>query len=378
MIYMDYAAAEPVLQDVKDFLFQEFDRLFYNPSSANSPSQYNHLVMDNIRGLIASKLNCKPEEILFTSGASESNSLGVDGYLRCHPEAAAFSTGIEHASIVDNPHVHTFLDVDKEGFVDLEKLERMVNGSKEKNIYIVGHANNVLGTIQDIETIGNIIGEQGIFFVDAAQTFMKEPIDVQKCKIDLLSVSAGKFGGIRGTGFLYVREGIDILPLSYGTQEENRRGGTYFNMGIECMGEAIRSLDRPESNHQNYLRRITMLRNFFIDALLEIEGVHLLGPNRAHLDRRLYNNIYIKIDHCTADSQSLVGLLEEEGFIVSADSACHVGEKIFSHVLKAIGETEQSAPTCCRITIGKDTSVNDILSFVETLKMILGMTRDAI
>lgn len=364
MVYMDYAAAEPVCEKAQDYVVQALAR-FYNPSSAYDPSQYNRLVMENVREKIAKQINCKPEEIIFTSGASESNSLGVDGLLRANPDMIAYSTPIEHASIVDNPHVRPYLDVDSQGFVDLDKLERMVKGSPRKQLYVVGHANNVIGTIQDIEKIGSIIGEDGYFFVDAAQTFMKLPIDVQKMNIDLLSVSAGKFGGIRGTGFLYVREGIDLLPLIYGTQEENKRGGTYFDLGIGAMGAAMEQFPSQE--------RTRLLRDYFLGELLQIPNVELVGPDLAHIDSRLFNNIYIKINGLSIDSQTLVGLLEEEGFLVSADSACHAGEKIFSHVLKALGETPETASTCCRITIGQDTRVMECIDFINALQRIIDL-----
>ena len=131
------------------------------------------------------------------------------------------------------------------------------------------------------------------------------------------------------------------------------------------MGAALEDLPSIE--------RTRLLRDYFIGELLQVKNVEIVGPDLEHIDNRLFNNIYIKINGLSIDSQTLVGLLEEEGYLVSADSACHAGEKIFSHVLKAIGETPETAKTCCRITIGQETSVMDCIHFIDALQRIIDL-----
>ena len=362
MIYLDHAAAEPIRPEVREYVRSYMD-LFYNPSSDYEPANYNYQVIEAVRRQIAKMINCSPEEIYFTSGCSEANAMAISGFLKAHTGGDAISTQIEHSSIMQHPEVSSLIEVDQDGFVDeicLQKLSEQYDD--EDTLWIIQHANNVIGSIQDIESLRSLI-PNGTLMVDAAQSFGKIPIDVELLGIDILTASAGKIGSIRGTGFIYIRKGIDVEPIIYGTQESGLRGGTYFDLGIGAFGAAIEAVDFKESTS------VHLKRNFLIQELLQIKGVHLVGLR----EYRLPNNVFIKIDGLSITSTQLVGMLAELGFLVSADSACHAGDPVFSHVLAAIGETPESAKTCIRITLGKENSVQELNDFVAALRSIIRM-----
>lgn len=362
MIYLDHAAAEPIRPEVREYVRSYVD-LFYNPSSDYEPANYNYQVIESVRKQIADMINCTPEEIYFTSGCSESNALGIDGYLKANEEAEAICTKIEHSSILENPNVNPFIEVDENGFVDEVSLgELAAKYDNENTLWIIQHANNVIGSIQDIEALRSIVSD-GVLMVDAAQTFGKIPIDVELLGIDILTASAGKIGSIRGTGFIYIRKGVEVSPIIYGTQESKLRGGTYFDLGIGAFGAALDAISLTESTS------VHLKRNFLIQELLTLKGVHLIGTR----DYRLPNNVFIKIDNLDITSTQLVGMLDASGFLVSADSACHAGSPVFSHVLDAIGETPETAKTCIRITLGPENTVQELNDFVAALKGIIRM-----
>lgn len=359
-VYLDYAAAEPVKNSVLSEL-RENTEMFYNPSSVSNLSRANFRSIQATQKKIAEMINCKPEEIYFTSGASESNSWAIDGLLKADDSIRVISTETEHSSVLENPNVNPVLEVDRNGFVRLDSVKRQTT---DNTLVVITHANNEIGCIQDVKIIRSIMPDGSLLMVDAAQTFAKIPIDVQDMKIDLLSASAGKVGGLRGVGFLYIREGLDLKPIIYGTQQNGLRGGTYFDLGIRSL---LYALDEPYP-----AETVSMKRNFLLDQLKEIPEVHLIGT----VQNRLPNNVLIAVRHVTLDSQQMISLLEEQGFIVSAGSACHAGAAKISHVLDAIGMTEDEAKTVLRITIGPETDVNDLVKFAQALKLTISMFRE--
>lgn len=363
-VYLDHAAAEPIKDIVLDNLLERAV-LFHNPSSVSRLGRLNRNNIETVRALIAKEINAEPEEIYFTSGASESNALAIRGFLETHENGVVLSTNIEHSSILNNPKVIPDITVNSQGRVTKESLNVANKYWGRPVMYAIQHANNEIGTIQDIELL-RPTAAGGVLFVDAAQTFGKLKIDVKKMHIDMLSASGGKIGGLRGTGFLYIRNGLNIAPQIFGTQENGMRGGTYFDLGIWAMGLVIAS-----SNYQKTATVVRSLRNYLIDRLNKIDGVSLIGP----VVGRLPNNVFIKISDLLIDSQQLVSMLEEEGFVVSAGSACHEGSGELSHVLKAVGETENTARTAIRITLGEENTKEEIDSFVDSLATIIDMWR---
>lgn len=362
MVYLDYAAAYPVSKEVSLMLRDESIQ-YYNPSSTNTLSRCNMQAIQHVRKKIADLIHCCPEEIYFTSGASESNAWAVDGFLKSYENAVAISTNIEHSSILNNPNVKPLIRSNEKGFITNEAIEATRSEWTENTLIIIQHANNEVGSIQDIKRLRESFPECTLL-VDAAQTFAKLDINVKEMGIDMLSASAGKVGGIRGVGFLYLNKDIKIEPIIYGTQEKGFRGGTYFDLGIKAFGLALNTIENPVA--------ISLKRDFLLEELRNIQGLQLIGS----VENRLPNNILIKIKGLSIDSQQIVGMLEESGFIVSSGSACHSGEAKLSHVLEAIGETLESAKTVVRITIGEDTNVNDLWAFAEYLKSIVLMFQE--
>lgn len=356
-VYLDYAASEPVLPEVLADLRTQAE-MFYNPSSINKLSRCNRRTIEATRDRIAEEIGCEPTEIYFTSGASESNSWAVDGFLKAYRNATVISTNIEHSSILNNPNVRPLIKSDVNGFIPEEAVKATESEWTENTLLVINHANNEIGSIQNIKQLKQSCSDC-FLLVDAAQTFMKLHINVKEMGIDMLSASAGKIGGIRGTGFLYISKEMNIKPIIYGTQEQGKRGGTYFDLGIKCLYTAL--------FHKYDYFKVGLKRNFLLEELNNIPEVQLIGT----VENRLANNVLIKINDLEVNSQQLVAMLEERGFIVSSGSACHAGSPEQSHVLQAIGETIETAPCVLRITIGEDTNVNDLYEFSRTLKEIV-------
>lgn len=363
-IYLDHAAAEPVCEEAKEFVKQGIEMTF-NPSSFYQRGHYNRQIIEKVRKQIADMINADPEDIIFTSGCSESNAMAIKGSWDCNAADYVVATEIEHSSILNFPFLHSIkLKVDDKGFVDEKHLEKMCKEMRGDTLFCIQHANNEIGVIQDIEKLSKPIHDQcHMLLVDAAQTFGKVPIDVKKMDVDFLSASAGKCGGIRGAGFLYVKPKTCIVPQVFGTQEKGFRGGTYNELAIGAFGAALRNIDPRESTV------IQSKRDYLINELLKIKGVSLVGKR----SNRLPNNVFITIDDLSVDSQQLVGLMDTYGFMVSAGSACHAGQSKISHVLRALGYTEETAKSCMRITLGKETSIDDLNKFIDCLKVVIKM-----
>ena len=361
-VYFDHAACELPIFEVKEFV-KDALTLAYNPSAIYEQGNRNRQVIETVRKQIARQIHCKPTEIYFTSGATESNAWAIDGYLKAFPDAEAISTTIEHSSIHDNPNIQKLITVNHHGYVDEKNLARIAKThNKENTLWVIQHGNNVIGSIQDIARLRTII-PNGRLFVDAAQTFGKIPIDVKKMQIDMLSGSARKIGGLGGVGFLYIKEDLTIKPLLYGAQENELRGGTYNEIGIGAFGVAL------ENCSNKVQLAIRNRRDFFIEELLKIPQVRLIGTR----SNRLPGIILISIKDVDLGSQQLVGLLDSMGYMVSTDSACHAGSTKFSHVLEGIGETEKTAKTVLRLSIGIENSPDQMLEFIKRLRGIIKM-----
>lgn len=361
---LDFAAGEPIRKCVLDKLPAAVQELGFNASAEYEVSRRVFREIEECRKIIADFINADPEEIYFTSGCSEGNSLAIDGFIKAHANVKVISTNIEHSSILLNPMVDPCLTVDHQGYLNDSVLKEQVSKYKNKDLLIcIQHANNEIGTMQNIERLSKFKGN-GTLLVDAAQTFFKELIDVKKMGIDILTVSGYKFGALQGTGFIYIRKGVDIKPIIYGTQEDGVRGGTYNAIGIWSMGECLRHFDPREKTV------CTSKRSWLISELVKNPNIKLVGP----WYYRLCNNVMICIKNIKIDSHNLVQMLDDfGGFLVSAGSACHAGSSEMSHVLKALGCSEDDA--YLRITINYDTDVNDLQDFINTLNELIQINK---
>jgi cysteine desulfurase len=250
--------------------------------------------------------------------------------------------------------------VNKKGLIEPQTLERAIGA--DTILISLMYANNEIGTIQPIAECGAIAEQYNIpFHTDAVQAYGHLPIDVGKEKIDFLSVSSHKFGGPKGVGFLYAGKNMMLSPLLFGgAQEKKRRAGTENTAGIMGMGEAAKiSFERMEENR----KKITALRDDLLHRILsEIEGVRLNGS----VSKRLCNNINVSFRGILG--QSLIALLELKGICVSAGSACTSSEKSPSHVLKALGMTDEMAEGAIRITIGEENTSEEMKIVFEEIK----------
>lgn len=364
--YLDYAAADIISPRVAEYVKTNVSA-FFNPSANYKRAVYNRRVIENVRNKIADLVNCSPEEIIFTSGCSEANALAIKGYLDKNPSKQMWCSVIEHSSILEAEKYYPVQKIkcNDKGFIEPNTVRDLEIESGD--LVAIQFANNEIGSIQPIKALSEEVYKKGaVMLVDAAQAFGHLEIDVKRLGIDMMSVSASKIGGIRGVGFLYVRKGIELNPLIFGTQEQELRGGTYFDLGIGAFGIAIDQID--------FLKEISIRakRNYLIEQLLSIDGVKLNGSR----SDRLAGNVNIRIENCRLDSQQLVGILGSYGFMVSAGSACHSGEASISHVLKAIGLSNEQCKTTVRITIGRNTTVQEIEGFVECLKLTLRIHRN--
>lgn len=329
-----------------------------NASSTYELGLASRRLIEDTRSKIKKEINADPEDqIIFLSGASEANTLAIDGFLKFHPDYNCITTNIEHSSILENPNVDIKINCDEYGFFKIEDLEGYSN-----SLFAIQAANNEIGTYQDIKKISSEIHKKNnVFFTDATQMFGHIPIDVKNMGIDMMSASAHKLGGLKGCGFLYVKNGIQLSPIIYGTQENGLRGGTYNTLGIITLGKAVELI-----NYKNEFE-IQKKRDYLIKDLLEIDNITLNGS----IQKRLPGNVNICIHNMKITSQQLVSLLDIHGYYVSAASACHSGDTKLSHVLKAIGLSDEEAKCNIRISIGENTTFKELNDFVKCLKILI-------
>ena len=365
-IYLDNAATTKPLPEVvdamKDYLYENYG----NPSSLYDIGQINKQAIENARQKVARLLGVSSEEILFTSGGSESDNWALKGILM--PGDHIITTKIEHHAILnackwleDQGVEVTYLDVNKYGFVNPEDVENAI----KDNTFLVSimYANNEIGAIQPIRQIGEIVKKNNIIFhVDAVQAFGHVPIDVDECRIDLLSCSSHKIYGPKGVGALFVRDTVKIDPLIHGGgQEFGIRGGTENVLGIVGFGAAAEITYWNMGINAEKEKLITTLLLQRIQD--RIPYVKLNGPSLEI--NRLPNNLNISIDGIRGEE--LMMLLNVRNIFVSTGSACNSSNGNPSHVLKAIGLSDEEANSSIRITVSPDIDENDISYIVDSM-----------
>ena len=357
-VYMDYASTAPLSKSVWGKL-NSLGANWHNPSSSYAAGAYNKFVLSEVRKKFAESINAKPDEIIFTSSGSEANALAIDGFLKANVGCKeCHCSNIEHASIIENPNCIADIKVNKEGIVDLEAVPLC------RSFCSVMMCNNEIGTYQPIASVGDIVHYyDGVLHVDAVQAYGKIRIDVKELNVDMMSFSGHKIGSLRGVGVLYVKKGIKLSPIIYGTQEQHLRGGTYNDLAIKTLGLAIDDIDYDLDPI------VRNKRNYLLERLLKIPNVRLNGT----MTGRNSSNINILVKNIGIDSQQMVGILDENGFMVSGGSACHSYSKEPSHVLKAIGLSDEEANHSLRITLGADIPIEQLKQFVETFENMIKM-----
>jgi len=330
--------------------------------------------LERAREVIARSIGAEPEEIIFTSGGTESNNLAIKGAALASKEKKHLVTSkIEHKSVLGvieslekTGHFKaSYLNVDAEGFVDVKQLQNEMN---EKTLLVsIQHANQEIGTIQDIEAIGKICAEKKVLFhVDAVQSFTKVPIDVKKMNVDLLSVSAHKIHGPKGIGALYIRKGVSLKPLIEGGYNElGLRSGTENIPGAVGFGKAV------EIVHEMQITRMKKLRDRLIEGLLEIPKSRLNGPRG---ERRLCNNVNITFKY--VEGESVLLHLDMRGIIVITGSACFSRTLEPSHVILALGLKHEDAHGSIRFSISKYNTKDEIRYTIENVREVVEKLRE--
>ena len=363
--FLDCASTTQPYKEVVDVVADVMYNHYGNPSSTHEMGQDAKNIIENVRDQIAADINCEPKEIIFTSGACEANSLAFT------TSKKVFTTKLEHKSIEMLCKDVAYFNNDKYGNIILAN-NTLCKLGKHNWLASVHAANSEIGVTQDLESISKFVHRyNNILHVDATQLYPERRIDVKELGIDLMSVSAQKFHGPRGIGFLYCKDGIELRPLIGGSQEDGRRGGTYNTPAIAGMGKAL-EINRGITH--DYINVCTKFnRNELAKKILEIPGVHLNGPE---LDaNRLYNNLSVHIDGVKASD--LVTLTSTYGVYISAGSACSSGEAIPSSTLKAIGLTDEQALSTIRITVDETLNQHDISNIVNILKNLIEHLRNS-
>lgn len=376
-VYMDYAATTFVKPEVLDAMLPYFTEKFGNPSSFYEVSRITSKAIDEARAKVAKALNCETSEIYFTGGGSEADNWAIKGIASAHKNKGnhIITTKIEHHAVLHTCQYLeklgfeiTYLDVDSEGFINLEDLK---NAITDKTILVsIMFANNEIGTIQPIKEIGQICKERGVYFhTDAVQAVGNVPIDVKAMNIDMLSLAGHKIYGPKGIGVLYIRKGIRIHNLIHGGgQERGRRAGTENIAGIVGISKAI---ELATENLPEHMSRLSKLRDKLIDGLLKIPYSRLNGPRG---DKRLPANVNICFKYI--EGESILLSLDFEGVAASSGSACTSGSLDPSHVLLAIGLPHEIAHGSLRLTMGDYTTEEDVDYVLNVLPPIIQRLRN--
>lgn len=370
MVYFDCAATtKPTEQVIKDIEIGMRD-YWYNPSSTSEESRKVKLQIERARRQVADYINCKPEEIIFTSGATESNNLVMRS-----------DWNIVMCSAIDHPSIYKtmgwsyclgnyYAPVSSGGQINLDKLEAVLKYIETNytftnlKLMCVSYVNNEIGSTENIYEISKLVHQyNGCLFVDATQAIEYRDIDVQGMGIDMLSASFHKFGGVRGCGFLYVKEGIKLQPLlTGGHQENNLRAGTEPSYLITAMGNRLEEIKNTKALRLKNIADINWSikkKLGLIDGNKLIEGIKQNGENCSpHIISLTIPNI---------PAQELITLMNLDGVIVSAGSACSSGENVPSRVLKAIGLTDDEARSTIRISFDEYTTEKDVENLIESL-----------
>lgn len=373
MIYLDVAATSKYKNTddiIVDTITQAMKDSWMNPSSLYATGIKNKI--DRCRESIANFINAKPEEIIFTSGSSESNNMAIRGfvdYMRINTlqTVHVIAAPIEHKSVlkaVENPVLGARIyhcDVDEFGFVDYKSLEHLLALCEFEPILVsVCMANNEIGTIQNVKEIADLVHKyDGVLCVDATQAFGHIPIDVEELGVDMMSCSGHKISPVlRGIGFLYKKNGINIQPLIYGTHESGLRGGTENTYGILGLSKALEYCDVSPKKIDEMRKK----RDYFIE-LLESEFKCKLNGSR---DKRLPNNVNVVLPEGIS-GESVLYMLSMSNIFISTSSACNSRSIVPSHVLKSIGLSDEEAMRSIRITIPENITLKEIDNFINEL-----------
>lgn len=375
-VYFDNSATTKPLKEVREEVYYAMDEFWGNPSSLHKLGVKSQRKIEEIQESIARRLNCSKEEIIFTSGGSEGNNMVIKGLVGENNHI--ITTAFEHSSVLNTYRELekqgvsvTYLKVDNKGFIDLKELEEAIN--KNTVLISIMHVNNEIGSIQRIKEIGKLIKEKSKrakFHVDGVQGFGKFKIDVKECNIDFYSVSAHKFHGPKGVGFMYMRKGLNLKSLiTGGGQQGGLRAGTenipgYMGM-VKAMNIAYDSLEDSYSH-------VKMLKEYFIEKLSKIENVIINAPNSEE-----YSPYILNVSFLGTRSEVLLHMLEEDNIFVSTGSACSSKSAVAkgSYVLNAMGLEPRCIQGAIRFSFSKYNTLEEVDYTINSLEKSLKFLR---
>lgn len=361
-VYLDNASTTHVDANVLKEMLPYLKNKFGNPSSSHSLGQEAKQALEQAREKVARLINASPEEIIFTGSGTEANNLA----LKCINASRIITSSIEHSAVLETAKALKesgkqveIIPVDKEGIININELNKKITPD---SLVSIMHVNNEIGTIQPIEEIAKICKQRkAIFHTDAVQSCGKLHIDVKKLGIDMLSGSGHKINAPKGIGFLYIRKDLKnkLNPLIHGGgQESGLRSGTENIAGIVGLGKAC-ELSIEKINNKN---KVKELRDCLIKELVKIPGIRLNGSK----DKRIFNNVNITINGI--EGEALVLMLDKKGISCSTASACTSLSHKHSHILKAIGLSEDDIHSSVRISLGWQNNKKEIDYTIKTIK----------
>ncbi|KYK24226.1 cysteine desulfurase NifS [Thermoplasmatales archaeon SG8-52-4] len=377
---MDYAATTPVDKEVLKDMLPYFDKIYGNASSIHSFGIDSFNAVEEARERIGKLLNASPEEIVFTSGGTESDNLAIKGvaYQNKNKKKTKgyqiITSDVEHPAVLETCRYLEkdgfkvkYLPVDKYGLINLDDFERAI--SKDTFLVTIMYANNEIGTIEPMKEIGKITNENNILFhTDAVQAICKTPIDVVKMNIDLLSISSHKIYGPKGCGALYIRKGTKIQTIQHGGGHEyGLRSSTHNTPGIVGLGKACelgRERLEKDSLHMKKLRDILIKK-----IINNIEESYLNG----HPEKRLVNNAHLRFTGIEGESLNM--MLDDKGIAAATGSACSSKKLQASHVLLAIGLKPEEAHGSLRLSLGRWSTEEEVTYVSEVLPGIVEKLR---
>ncbi len=371
-VYLDNGATTMVAKEVLNVMQPYFTKRYGNASSLHSFGQEAQHALDKARETIAKLINAEPEEVIFTSGGTESDNLAIKGIAYANKDKGnhIITTNFEHHAVEEackslekEGFNVTWLDVTKEGFVKPEDVKKAI--TRQTIMVSVMHANNEIGTIQPIAEIGKICSEKRVYFhTDAVQSLTKTPIDVKKMHIDLASFSSHKIHGPKGVGALYIKKGTKIKPQALGGPHEfKKRAGTENIPGIVGFARAATLVTKQDIN------KMYKLRDYLIEGLLKIPNTQLNGSRQ----NRLCNNVNIVFNF--VEGEAMLLHLNMRGIAVSTGSACSSHDLKPSHVLLAIGLRPEVAHGSIRFTLSKYTTKQEIDYTIKNVKEVVEQLR---
>ena len=377
-IYVDNAATTSTSEEVVESMLPYFNKNYGNPSSLYSLAQVSRDAVDNSREIISKILNCKPSEIVFNSGGTESDNLAIIGVAKALESTGKhlITSKIEHHAVMHAMEELesygfdvNYLNVDKDGFVDLDQLEKSI--TNETTLISIMYANNETGSIQEIKSISNIIKKKSkefnrdiYFHTDAVQAAGKLSLDVEELGVDLMTISGHKFYGPKGTGLLYIKKGVPISPIIVGGgQERQRRSGTENVPGIVGLAKA---LDIAENNKNKFNEHCNELTSYLRKRLSNIKHEHLVVTSEKNTLSNILNVCFKNFE----GEPILIGL-DMAGICASSGSACSSASLEPSHVLIAQGIDPKLAVSSIRFSFSNDNTMDDIIYIADNLERVL-------